>query len=57
MAIKMNKEESVFRNELICTIDAKSINIEYTLVNLFMLLRYNGQKPRQLSRGRGKNFD
>ncbi|MCR9226245.1 MAG: hypothetical protein NXH90_02325 [Flavobacteriaceae bacterium] len=56
MAIKMNKEESVFRNELICTIDAKSINIEYTLVNLFMLLRYNGQKPRQLSRGRGKTL-
>ncbi|GGK34451.1 hypothetical protein GCM10007962_31090 [Yeosuana aromativorans] len=53
MAIKMNKDESVFRNELICTINAKSIKIEYTLVNLFMLLRYNGHRPRQLSRGRG----
>ncbi|MCM8568889.1 hypothetical protein NE848_05840 [Gramella jeungdoensis] len=56
MAIKMNKDESVFRNELIYTVDAKSINIDYTLINLFMLLRYNGQKPRQLARGRGKSI-
>jgi len=53
MAIKLNKDESVFRNELLYTVDAKSINIDYTLINLFMLLRYNGQKPRQLSRGSG----
>lgn len=56
MAIKMNKDESVFRNELIYTVDAKAINIEYTLINLFMLLRYNGQKPRQLARGKGKSL-
>ena len=54
MAIKLNKDESVFRNELIYTVDAKAINIDYTLVSLFMLLRYNGQKPRQLARGSGK---
>lgn len=56
MAIKMNKDESVFRNELIYTVDAKAINIEYTLINLFMILRYNGQKPRQLARGKGKSL-
>lgn len=56
MAIKMNKDESVFRNELIYTVDAKAINIDYTLINLFMLLRYNGQKPRQLARGKGKSL-
>src|SRR5690606_29938871 len=41
---------------LIYTVDAKAINIEYTLINLFMLLRYNGQKPRQLARGKGKSL-
>lgn len=46
MAIKLEKEESVFRNELIYTVDAKAINIDYTLISLFMLLSYNGQKPR-----------
>lgn len=56
MAIKINKDESVFRNELIYTVDAKAINIDYTLISLFMLLRYNGQKPRQLSRGTGKTL-
>jgi len=56
MAIKISKEESVFRNELIFTIDAKAINIEYTLINLFMLLRYNGQKPRQLARRTGNSL-
>lgn len=51
MAIKLNKEESLFRNELIFTVDAKAVNIDNTLVNLFMLLQYNGQRPRQRSRG------
>lgn len=46
MAIRMTGEESVFRNELIYTVDAKAINIDYTLISLFMLLSYNGQKPR-----------
>jgi hypothetical protein len=55
MAIKISKDESVFRNELIYTVDAKAINIDYTLISLFMLLRYNGQKPR-LS-GRKENVE
>ncbi len=54
MAIKLNKEESVFRNELIFTADAKAVNIDNTLVNLFMLLKHNGIRPRQRARA-GEN--
>ncbi len=34
MAIKLNKQESTFRNELLFTADAKTIRIDNTLVNL-----------------------
>lgn len=54
MPIKLNKDESVFRNELIFAIDAKLINIENTFVNLFMLLKHNGIRPSQRTR-RGEN--
>ena len=54
MAIKLNSKESVFRNELIYTADAKAVNIDYTLVNLYMLLNHNGIRPRQRAR-RGKS--
>lgn len=50
MAIKLNKQESVFRNELIFTADAKSIRIDNTLVNLFMLLKHEGIRPKQRTR-------
>lgn len=50
MAIKLNKEESLFRNELIFTADAKAVNIDNVLVNLFMLLKHNGVRPRQRAR-------
>jgi hypothetical protein len=56
MAIKLNKEESLFRNELIFTADAKAVNIDNTLVNLFMLLQYNGQRPKQRPRPGGNAF-
>ena len=56
MAIKLNKEESLFRNELIFTADAKAINIDYTLVNLFMLLKHNGIRPRQRARSGSSTF-
>ena len=46
MAIKLSKKDSVFRNELIFTVDAKAVNIDNTLVNLFILLQYNGIRPR-----------
>ncbi|MEO2100130.1 MAG: hypothetical protein ABGW63_04930, partial [Flavobacteriaceae bacterium] len=55
MAIKLNKEESVLRNELIYAGDAKAVNIANVLVNLFMLLKHNGMRPRQ--RSRVKNID
>ena len=54
MAISLNKEEGVFRNELIFTADAKVNNIDSTLVNLFMLLKHNGVRPKQRTR-RGEN--
>ena len=54
MPIKLNKDESVFRNELIFPVDAKQINIDYTFVNLFMLLKHNGIRPSQRNR-RGEN--
>lgn len=50
MAIKLNKEESVLRNELIYAGDAKAVNIDNVFVNLFMLLKHNGIRPRQRAR-------
>lgn len=46
MAIKLSKNDTIFRNELIFTVDAKAVNIDNTLVNLFVLLQYNGVRPR-----------
>ena len=40
MPIKLNKDESVFRNELIFTVDAKQINIDHTFVIFFILFFY-----------------
>lgn len=54
MAINLNREEGIFRNELIFTSDAKVINIDSTLVNLFMLLKHNGVRPKQRTR-KGEN--
>lgn len=56
MAIKLNREESLFRNELIFTADAKSVNIDNTLVNLFMLLKHNGIRPKQRARAGINSF-
>ena len=55
MGVKLNKEESLFRNELIFAADAKAINIDNTLVNLYMLLKHNGIRPKQRAR-RGTTF-
>lgn len=46
--MKLNSKESIFRNELIFTADAKSVNIENILLNLFMLLKSNGVRPKML---------
>ena len=56
MAIRLNKEESLFRNDLIFTADAKAINIDNTLVNLFMLLKHNGIRPKQRARSGNSTF-
>ncbi|SDD85647.1 hypothetical protein SAMN04487996_102355 [Dyadobacter soli] len=56
MAIKLNKDESLFRNELIFTVDAKAVNIDNTLVNLFMLLKHNGVRPKQRARADINSF-
>jgi hypothetical protein len=44
--MRLDKNKSFFRNELIFAIDAKAINIDNTLVNLFMLLKHNGTRPK-----------
>lgn len=46
--MKLNSKESILRNELIFTADAKSVNIENILLNLFMLLNSNGLRPKML---------
>jgi hypothetical protein len=56
MAIKLSKEESLFRNELVFTADAKAVNIDNTLVNLFMLLKHNGIRPKQRARSGSNTF-
>ena len=53
MAIKLNKDESQFRREIIFAADSQTVNIENTMINLFMLLRFNGQRPRQRARKDG----
>jgi hypothetical protein len=42
MAIRLDKNEAVFRNELVFAPDAKMVNLDNALTNLFMLLRHNG---------------
>jgi len=46
--MKLTSKESVMRNELIFTPDAKSVHIENVLLNLFMLLNSNGLRPKAL---------
>ena len=53
MTARLNNKESFFRNELIFAIDAKAINIDNTLVNLFMLLKHNGSRPKSINSVRG----
>lgn len=40
----LDKEERVFRDPYIFTADAKAINLDNVLVNLFMLMRNNGDR-------------
>lgn len=56
MAIKLNKQESLFRNELIFASDAKAVKIDNTLLNLCMLLRWNGVRPKTRVRRESSAF-
>lgn len=56
MAIKLNKQESVFRNELIFAGDAKAVKIDNTILNLCLLLRFNGVRPKVRTRRAAKSF-
>ena len=42
MAIRLDTKEAIFRNDLIFAADAKSVNLDHTLTNLFMLIRNDG---------------
>ncbi len=53
--MKLNSKESILRNELIFAPDAKSVNIENILLNLFMLLKANGLRPKMLLSAEEKN--
>lgn len=48
MPIKLDKKESVFRNELIFAADAKAVTLDNTLTNLFMLIRNDGKRVKIL---------
>jgi len=42
--MKLSAHDQVFRNPRICHIDPKRLELDRVLINLFMLLRYNGQR-------------
>jgi hypothetical protein len=46
MAIKLRTEDQEFRNPLLFIIEAKGIDLNRLLLNLFMLIKYNGAMPR-----------
>jgi hypothetical protein len=54
MALKLNSEETLFRNELIFAVDAKAVNMDNVLLNLFMLLNHNGIRPKQRATSKDK---
>ncbi|GHO56030.1 methylation-associated defense system protein MAD7 [Ktedonobacter robiniae] len=53
MPIKLTKEEQEFRKPLIAHFDAKAVNLDRMLVNLFMLIKYGGRRP-VTTRARGE---
>lgn len=46
MAIKLDRQEKNFRNELVFAADAKAVNLDHTLTNLFMLMRNDGKRVK-----------
>lgn len=51
------KNKSEFRNELLTFIDPKTIDIDRTMTNLFVLLRYKGSKPKLRPRRASEKID
>ena len=51
MSIHLSKEESIFRNELIFCADAKMIDLDHTLTNLFMQIRHEGRRVKTAFKG------
>ena len=46
MAVHLSKEESMFRNERVFAPDAKAVNLDSVLVNLFMQIRHDGKRVK-----------
>jgi len=45
MPLKLSKTDQAFRNPVLFAGEAKKINLDRVLLNLFMLIKYNGAKP------------
>jgi hypothetical protein len=43
--MKLNRKDYTFNNPLICHIMPKYIELDRVLINLYMLLKYNGRRP------------
>lgn len=50
MSIHLSREESIFRNDLIFCPDCKTIDLDHTLSNLFMQIRYDGCRVKSAVR-------
>ena len=54
---KLDKQESVFRNEAIFAADVKSITLDNVLVTFFMLMRNNGSRIGLKTRNKFHKID
>lgn len=43
--MQLQKQDQVFRNPSIFHVDLKAINLDRTLINLFVLMKYDGYRP------------
>lgn len=51
MSVHLTKDESMFRNERVFAVDAKAVNLESVLVNLFMQIRHDGKRVKSKVKG------
>jgi hypothetical protein len=52
----LKREESKFLNKSLFAVDAKAVNLDNTLLNLFMLIKHNGNRPRTTARRTEKDY-